>query len=184
MRHGEPDVAMLSKMKIKSKEFSKCLNIYNHSGISAASTPEVSKVEKFNQFRAVVASDLNRSIASASLLTSHQSLIIDPLFREVEGAYFRIPFLRLSVKTWSNIFILLWYIGLFEIKHSIKLAKLRAKRCAEKLISLAEKYDKVLFVGHGFINTYIAQELKFLGWDGPKVPSRDYWDYGVYKKTS
>jgi hypothetical protein len=30
------------------------------------------------------------------------------------------------------------------------------------------------------MNRLIAKELRLLGWVGPKVPSRKYWEYGVY----
>lgn len=184
MRHGEPDVPKLADIRIRSGEFAQCLKIYNDSGISSASTPEDTVVDQFKTFSAVVSSDLKRSIDSALYLCQKQALIVDPLFREIEGAYLNIPFFRFAPKTWGNIFILMWLLGLFELKGSFKAGKARARLCAEKLMDLAEAHDKVLFVGHGFINTYIAKELVSLGWDGPKRANTRYWGYGVYRVTA
>jgi broad specificity phosphatase PhoE len=181
MRHGEPDVPMLVDIRIRSREFARCLEIYDNRGISSASKPEDAVIDKFKTFNAVVCSDLKRSIDSALLLCSKQALIVDPLFREIEGTYLTIPFFKFAPKTWGNIFILIWLIGLFELKGSFKAGKARARHCAEKLINLAEANSRVLFVGHGFINTYIAKELISLGWNGSKMPSKRYWGYEVYR---
>ena len=181
MRHGEPDTTMLSS-KISSQEFLECLEVYKGCGILDVSKPEDTMIELFSGFKTIVSSDLKRSIDSAILLSPRNNLIIDPMFREIEDTFISIPFLKLSPRAWSNIFILLWFIGMFELKEAFRDGKTRAKNCASKLVSLAEEHGKVLFVGHGFINTYIAKELSVLGWNGPKIPSKSYWNYGVYQK--
>lgn len=185
MRHGEPDVSALTdKKRIAATEFLEYVEIYNSRGILSTSKPEDGAVDQFVKFKAVVTSDLKRSIDSALVLCSRQSLIVDALFREVEEAFFHIPMVRFSPKTWGNIFILLWLIGVLDLKKSFRQAKARARQCTEKLIGLAQIHGKVLFVGHGFINTYIAKELLSLGWIGPKAPSKKYWGYDVYKNDA
>lgn len=186
MRHGEPDVSMLSNKRITSNELLEGLKIYNTCGILNASRPEDTTLDKFREFSAVVSSDLKRSMESALLLCSQQSLIVDALFREVEDVFLRIPILKFTPRTWENIIILFWFIGLLELKRSFRETKIRAKLCAEKLIGLAEEHGKVLFVGHGFINIYIAKELASLGWDGPKIkmPNKRYWGYDVYNNNA
>ena len=183
MRHGEPNVLKLLN-KINSNEFLECLKIYNTCGLLDASIPNDAMIEQFKDFGAIVTSDLKRSIDSAALISSQNSLIIDPMFREIDDSFISIPIVKLRPKTWGNIFILLWLIGMFELKKAFREGKIRARHCAEKLVRLAEEHEKVLFVGHGFINTYIARELKALGWSGPKLPSKRYWDYGVYQKSN
>jgi len=186
MRHGKPDVSMLSNKRMASKDLLEGLEIYDSCGILKASKPEDTTLDRFREFSAVVSSDLKRSIESALLLCSQQSLIVDALFREVEEVFFKIPILKFTPRTWGNIILLFWFIGLLELKRSFRAAKIRAKRCADKLIGLAEEHGKVLLVGHGFINTYIAKELVSLGWDGPKIkmPNRRYWGYDVYKNKA
>jgi broad specificity phosphatase PhoE len=160
------------------------MGIYKHCGLLDTEKPEDTVIVKFSNFKAIVSSDLKRSIESASLLSSGNSLIIDPMFREVEDPFISIPLLKFTIKSWYNIYILLWFFGLFELKSGIREGKTRAKACAQKLTDLAEEYGKVLFVGHGFMNKYIAKELNLLGWEGPKMPSKKYWEYGVYQKNA
>jgi broad specificity phosphatase PhoE len=182
MRHGEPEIPRRLN-KINAQEFLRCLEIYKSCGILDTSKPKDELIDLFCDFKAVVSSDLKRSIESASLLTSQNALIIDSKFREIEDSFIPIPFIKLTPRAWSNIFILLWLAGIFELKKTFREGKLRARYCAEKLIALAEEHGRVLCVGHGFMNTYIARELILLGWRGPKRPGKRYWDYGVYHKN-
>lgn len=181
MRHGEPDIPKLPEI-VTSKEFFQCLNIYKNCGLLESSKPHETIIAQFRDIKAIVSSDLKRSSESAVQLASQTTVIIDPLFREIDGSFFPIPIVKLSPKTWGNIYIILWLIKLFELNKSFREGKTRAKDCTSKLIRLAETHDKVLFVGHGFINKYIANELRSQGWKGPRLPSKGYWDYGVYQK--
>lgn len=110
-----------------------------------------------------------------------ESLIVAKETRN-RRAFFSIPLLNLTPAAWSRIFILLWFMGLLALKKGFREGRARAREGAQRLASLAEAHGKVLFVGHGFINTYIARELNLPGWHGPKMPGRRYWGYGVYRK--
>ena len=182
MRHGEPDIPRLPD-KVNSNEFIQCLEIYKNCGLLEHSKPHETTLAQFHDVKAIVSSDLKRSSESAARLISQQPLIIDPIYREIDASFFPIPLVKLSPKTWGNIYILLWLAGLFEFSKSFHEGKIRAKDCANKLVQLAEEHKKVLFVGHGFINKYIADELRLQGWKGPKLPSKGYWDYGLYEKN-
>jgi hypothetical protein len=63
-------------------------------------------------------------------------------------------------------------------------AKNRAKEAAIRLIQLAEEHQSVLPVGHGFINHFIAKEIRKRGWYGPSKPGKAYWEYGVFEKAT
>ena len=54
---------------------------------------------------------------------------------------------------------------------------------AEKLIKLAKRNDKIIVVGHGFMNRLIAKELRDKGWKGPSSPGKKYWQFGQYNKS-
>lgn len=180
MRHGEPEIPAFAE-KIRSSEFRACLDMYNRSGLAATSRPGDEVRASFDDIGAVVASDLRRSIESASLFVARPSLVVDPLFREVEDGFIELPLLRLSPRAWGRIFIALWLTGAFGLKASFREGRRRAGVCADRLIELAHRHERVLFVGHGFINMYIARELKARGWSGPRVPSKAYWSYGTYR---
>lgn len=181
MRHGEPDTSMLSG-KFTSKEFLNCLELYRSCGLLDTSKPEEATIEFFSGFNTVVSSGLKRSVDSATLLSPRCSLVIDPMFREIEDTFISVPFIKLTPRTWSRIFILLWFIGVFDFKKAFRDGETRASNCARKLIHYAEERGTVLLVGHGFINSYIAKELIALGWHGPKLPGKYYWEYAVYQK--
>ena len=183
MRHGEPDISGFPD-KVSANEWPTLLARYSECGIVDTEKPEHISNAMLKGCHTIVTSDLRRSIESASLLSSHHSFITDSLFREIEDAFIPIPFLTLAPKTWGNIFILLWLVGAFALKRAFREGKVRARHCAKKLADLASEHGKVLFVGHGFINAYIATELRSLGWDGPRIPSKKYWEYGVYQKNT
>ena len=182
MRHGKPDTPAMPH-KVSSAAFQDCLAIYNCCGIRDTSRPTRETVSLFSDFDAIVSSDLTRSLDSASLLRPQSKLIIDPMFREIESTFISIPFLTLTPKMWGTLFILLWFCGVLNYKNDFIQGKKRAKQCAQKLACLAAEHQNVLFVGHGFINTYISKALRKLGWTGPRIPSKNYWDYAVYHKN-
>lgn len=181
MRHGEPEVPEFAD-RINAKAFRQCLDVYNRCGILESSRPASDTLSFFRDFSSVVASDRLRSIESAYVLSgSDEVLLIDPLFREIDDTFISLPLLKLKPQLWAKIFILLWYFGGFEFKKAFREGKARARECARKLADLAEAHGKVLFVGHGFINSYIASELRNTGWQGPKLPGKKYWEYAVYR---
>jgi len=151
MRHGKPDVSALSD-KVSSKQLVQCMEIYRNCGILDGDQAEDDSIKLFRQFEAIVVSDLKRSVESALLFSSHQALIIDPVFREIEDTFLPVPFFKLTPLAWGKIFILLWFVGIFRFNKAFKEGKVRAKICAKKLVELAEQHEKVLLVGHGFMN--------------------------------
>ena len=136
MRHGKPDTPQFPN-KVNSKAFRNCLEIYNRCGILDDSRPTNATIELFREISAIVSSDLKRSIDSASLLCSQNTLIVDPLFREIEDSFISIPFLKLKPSTWGTIFILLWFCGAFKMKSAFRDGEKRAQICAGKLADLA-----------------------------------------------
>jgi len=78
---------------------------------------------------------------------------------------------------------MLWLLGYSKNSESLKESKSRALQSANILIELADKHGRVLFVGHGVYNRLLANELKSMGWSGPKSPGSKYWSFGVYGST-
>jgi hypothetical protein len=75
-------------------------------------------------------------------------------------------------------------LGFSRNGESLLNARDRAREAAAKLVQLAEEHHAVLLVGHGFINHFIAKELRSRGWLGPKKPGSGFWDYGVYEQAA
>ena len=179
LRHGKvnyPPVKILS-----AREFVIWVESYNTNQLDRSIKPNEGAIRIARSAGAVVCSDLPRSVESAEYLGVDKPTIIDPVFQEAGLPIGSWKFLRFSVRLWAIIFRILWFFGYSHGSESVKDAKFRAKQSAQKLIQLAQDHNLVLFVGHGIMNRLIAKELRKSGWEGPKVPSRKYWEYAVYK---
>ena len=181
MRHGQVAVPEFNQ-RIPASQFQNCLELYDRCGIVEDDWPSNETKSALRGCALVISSDLRRAIESATRITPAAEQIRDPLFREVTHPYINIPWLRLHPQTWGKLFIALWWLGLLGGLRAFREAKHRARQCAQRLEHWAEKHHTVLLVGHGFMNTYIAKELLLLGWAGPGMPSKNYWEFGVYQK--
>ncbi len=182
MRHGEPDVPRFSQ-RIKSCQLQDLWDLYNRCGLSRLSRPDGNILHMFQDCKAVVASNLKRSLESATMFTDQKAMIVNPLFREVDKPYFHVPFLRLQARSWAYLFILLWILGIMDRHSSFQEARDRARVCARELITYSEHYGHVLLVGHGIMNAYIRKELLHAGWVGPNTLHRAYWSYATLTRN-
>ena len=182
MRHGAVEIDVADGW-ISAIEFPQLLHQYDQSTISADSEPAPATLERFADYF-IVSSDLARAIDSAQRFHANAPQQRYSLFREVDGAYLPIPWLKLPPKLWAVLFIFMWLAGLFAYKQSIRQAKARAELAADTLEKLAEQHDRVLLLGHGFMNIYIARALRQRAWLGPKTPAKRHWEFGVYSKAA
>jgi len=124
---------------------------------------------------------LSRSIESAKILGINKIHFIEGYLREAELPYFKIPFLTLTPDTWAIIFRILWFCGLKTNSESLIEAKVRASTGASKLKKIAKNNDSVVFIGHGFMNRFIAKELLLSGWHNSIPLGKKHWEFGVYE---
>ena len=178
VRHGEPDVYI--KEKISGKEIPSFLETYNTAPLKKNSFPP-SKLIFLAQNATVVCSDLHRSSASAARCDVSPK-IINPVFAESIPPHFQNKLLKFKPKQWLIFSRLLWLAGFSRNGESLFLTRQRADQAAAILVSEAQQRDVILF-GHGLFNIMIAKSLKKRGYEGPKVPARNFWDYGVYLKS-
>ncbi|WP_455221150.1 histidine phosphatase family protein [Kaarinaea lacus] len=176
IRHGKPEYELTGKAR--AREFHKIVRDYNRSGI-VEDPPQKTKLKALESHVAVC-SDLTRSIKSAQALGFKEIHLCDPIFREVAIPYFTSGSLTMSVTTWIILLRILSIFGFSKNGESLSMAKQRAKIAASKLIEIAQTHEKVLLVGHGFTNYFIAKELLARNWRGPGKPGGGYWEYGVY----
>jgi len=178
LRHGKPEIPSLNK--INASGFSRWVEEYNHSHLCSSSIPSNDVISMAKLCDAVVCSELPRSIGSAQALGVENVVLKSSQFNEAGMPVANWSFLKMSPKLWAVIFRVMWLFGYSENSESIKETKFRASKSAKLLIDLANEYDRVLFVGHGVYNRLLANELKSLGWGGPKSPGSKYWSYAVY----
>lgn len=181
LRHGKPDLS--SSSKITAAEVGHWVDLYNCAPLDLELTPssKVSQLAKNSQF--IVCSDLSRSIESANQLGVKKIDCINEIFREFELPYAHFSFLKLAPDSWIIVFRILWFCGFSSNSETFPAAKLRVLTCTTKLIQSAEANDSVLFVGHGFMNRFIAKKLVSFGWKQTIKSGNGFWGISVFEYT-
>ncbi|WP_183041073.1 histidine phosphatase family protein [Salipaludibacillus neizhouensis] len=166
IRHGKSQLS--ENDKITCFEFRKWVEKYDCHGVFKESIFPYETLVKAKTANIIITSELNRSVESAMLLNSKVKTISDSLFRETElpARSMKIFNIKLKPNSWALILRLLWLCGYSNECESLKSAKLRAENGSQQLIDYAKKYGSVVLVGHGFLNTLIAIELRKKGWEG------------------
>lgn len=180
LRHGKPDFAL--KGSVPAKDLKKIAKLYDASEV--VGSPPKETVAAIAGDHVVVCSHLPRSIQSARSLGYSEVRVKEPLFSETALPHFSSGFITLPMGVWMVVLRILWLFGFSRNGESLVDAKRRSKQAADKLAQLAEEHQSVLLVGHGFMNYFIAKELRKSGWHGPSKPGDNYWGYGVYEQTA
>ena len=177
MRHGEPKYELSGNAR--AKDISSVIENYDLSGIK--DSPPLDTVQSMSSVRAVVCSDLKRSIESAKALGFDDIHHAKRLFREVALPHFKSGNFSMSLGSWGVFLRVISIFGFSRNGESLLMAKRRAREATTALVGLAKEEKCVLLVGHGFINYFIAKELLNRSWVGPSKPGDGYWGYGTYK---
>ena len=163
LRHGKPDFEW--ERKVRGSDFRRLESNYDSAGI--VGTPPENATDLIDSHDVVICSDLPRSIESARAMGAKTIHVSSPLFREMNLPYFDRINLKLPLKLWVVFLRSAWFLGFSKNTESIRKAKSRAKQASNQLIELAAEHNSVLFVGHGFLNHYVAKELIAKNWVGP-----------------
>jgi len=177
LRHGQPEFEW--QRSVKGSEFRSLESAYDSAGI-VGNPPDESRL-LINHHEFVVCSDLPRSVQSAKALGVRTIHLSSPVFREMNLPYFNHAPIKLPLKLWVVILRTLWFLGFSRNTESFSMAKARARMASSKLVELAAEHNSVLFVGHGFLNHYVAKELLATNWEGPRSPGKKYWEFGTYE---
>jgi phosphohistidine phosphatase SixA len=180
LRHGKP--AFELKGNIPAKDLREIAKSYDLSGI--VGTPPTKAIIATKGSHCIVCSHLVRSTESAEALGYYDPCLKEPLFCETAIPHFNNGSIPLPISFWVVVLRILWLFGFSKNGESIADARNRAKHAASRLVELANEHQSVLLVGHGFINYFIAKELRKCGWFGPSKPGKGYWGYGVYELTA
>jgi broad specificity phosphatase PhoE len=178
MRHGKPEMPV--KGRLKASELGNWVQAYNAAGISRTEHPPAKAVEIAACCKAVVCSDLPRSLQSAEALKIRIDNS-DALFREMDLPFPDWNWPRLPILMWAALLRMLWFSGYSSNCESFILSKQRAADATQKLVEMAFKSGSLLLVGHGFINHFIARQLLDNGRHGPSSPGKGHWQFGVYR---
>ncbi|MEJ2613047.1 MAG: phosphoglycerate mutase family protein [Candidatus Thiodiazotropha sp.] len=183
MRHGEPKINLsdMVKERYSAIEIEPLIKAYNESGLNAQNKPTSKALRVTKTCKAVVCSDLPRSIESAKALRVSKICLIDSVFRESDLPYAEWRYPRLELFTWFLFFRAIWFLGYSNNGEPISSARKRSKIAFLKLKQIVDEHGSVMLIGHGIINRLVAKELRKNGWCGPKNPGNNYWEYGIYE---
>ena len=179
IRHGQPDIEL--KGKIRHTEFKNWLDKYDCAAVEEKNPPPDSLRKDVENYELFICSDLKRSISSFNLLNISKLPVVDPLFRECELPCWSRGSFRCRADILVIVYRLMWLLGASANCESKSAAVERAKRCADNLVELAKTHRSVAFVGHGFLNRFIASSLSERGWLGPRQPGKGYWSHDAYE---
>nr|WP_262896449.1 histidine phosphatase family protein [Adhaeribacter terrigena] len=114
----------------------------------------------------VYCSTLPRARQTARLLYGEEiELVENADFNEFQRKIFQLPLFKFPIEVWLTAARFSWLLGLNSRGiETFRQARKRAMRCAETLAGYAETEEEVVLVAHGFLNAFIRQALKKLGW--------------------
>ncbi|MEJ2612838.1 MAG: phosphoglycerate mutase family protein [Candidatus Thiodiazotropha sp.] len=177
LRHGKPDFEW--ERSVRGSDFRWLESAYESAGI--VGTPPKILDRLVDSHNVVICSDLPRSIESTKALGAKTIHVSSPIFREMNLPYFNEVSVKLPLKLWVIFLRSAWFLGFSRNTESFSSAKSRAKEASNQLVELAAQHNSVLFIGHGFLNHYVAKELIANNWVGPRTPGKKYWEYGTYE---
>ena len=131
----------------------------------------------------VVSSTLRRACESATLLAPGRPLLCDSLFVEAEIPSSISVRLALAPRYWSLLARVIWFCGWSHGVESLRAARERAHRGADRLDELARKHGSVMLVGHGLMNRLISRALHRRGWRGA-APGFGFWSVGALERAA
>jgi broad specificity phosphatase PhoE len=158
IRHGKP--ASAHNQKINASAYAQWVRRYNLSSLDPQSKPTV-LVPLVDSY--IIVSSLKRASLSASAYGAVNIDEVQPLLREMDIPYYRLPF---SMKAWHWVLVsrLLWFLGKKGKFESFKAAKSRVVLLADHLESILRSESRVVLFGHGLIHYFLQRQLKKRGW--------------------
>ncbi|KAA9325059.1 histidine phosphatase family protein [Adhaeribacter soli] len=162
VRHYEPDVERSGYFN--AGEACKFLTDYDAAGLVQTRFQRPAGLPE--QLVKVYCSALPRAKQTARLLFGEDAELVENVdFNEFERKILRLPLFRFPIEVWLTGARLLWLLGLNDKGiETFGQARERARRCAQTLALKAEQEGVVVLVAHGFLNAFIRQALKKLGW--------------------
>ncbi|MEM8777462.1 MAG: phosphoglycerate mutase family protein, partial [Cyanobacteria bacterium P01_G01_bin.49] len=128
----------------------------------------------------IFTSNLNRTIHSATILQPQVKPINNAIFREINCWRDFSTKIEIPALSWAILCQILWRLKIPPIAESTNAVEQRAKQAAEILIQNHQLYGSIVLVAHGGINTFIAKELRLLGWQGSRNINNKHWGCTKY----
>ncbi len=160
-RHAEPTVS--ADEIISGRDFPLWVKRYNESGI----IPDDISILKE---KIVYTSNLARSIETGYLIGN--KINVTSFLREAEIPLIQFPQINLKANLWLFAARILWLAGFNRNCESFSEAKKRAGQIVKMFKGVGLNEQRIVAVGHGFINRLIKKELLRRGWVLKESPKR------------
>ncbi|MBE9108592.1 histidine phosphatase family protein [Nodosilinea sp. LEGE 07298] len=178
IRHGKPMIDDLEK--ITGSQLAEWVQRYNHAPIDPSCHPPLPLLTTVSSIRCIVTSPLRRSVESAKVLAPELNHHVLFEAREAELPTPRFVKIKMSARTWCALSRLAWFIGWSAQTESLAQANVRAGIVVQKLEALSRQEGSILLLGHGIMNSLIAQRLRAQGWKSLQVSGNGYWKFSEY----
>ena len=181
-RHGRPDLPVEARQPICGREIGRWYRRYDASGIVADVDAPPALWEAARAAGCVVASDSRRAIESAARLIPADAIRVEASLREVGLPESLDSSLRLSPMVWVLIARAAQMLDRHDDEGGRVAVRSRAARVAGTLAQLAHDHHRVVAIGHGWFNRFVARELRRQGWYGPRFVPSGYWSSVTYER--
>ena len=161
-RHAKPLVS--ANEIISGRDFSLWVQRYNASGILPVDFSS-------HQEKIVYTSNLPRSIETGYALG--KKINVTSLLREAEIPLIQFPAIELKAALWLYTARILWLSGFNRNCETFSDSKKRVKQIVRMFKSVGLNQQRIVAVGHGFLNRLIKKELLRQGWS-LKEPSNNH----------
>jgi broad specificity phosphatase PhoE len=178
IRHGRP--TSVKRRSISGRELGRWASDYNERGLDRVFPPPESVSRLVATAGCVVASDLKRSIESATWLAPSADIQVDGTIREAALPDTLWTSVRLPPAFWVVLGRVAWWLNMARSVEDLNATRQRATRAADRLCVLAQRHESVAAVGHGMFNRFIAGQLRARGWHGPSMLSSAYWSCSTF----
>jgi broad specificity phosphatase PhoE len=181
MRHGKP--AFDDRTPIAGSAFAAWVRGYDRAPLDMSVPPSPGLRAQAAAVGCVATSTLRRAQESAALLAAGRRVVSDSLFAEA-GLPSAIPSsLRLAPRHWVFLARVAWFCGWSRDTESLREARSRAHRAAERLAELAHTHGSVMLVGHGLMSALILRVLGKAGWRG-SASRATYWSVVAMERAA
>lgn len=157
---------------------------YDEAGIAENAQPPQALIDIAAKSELVVASDLQRAIASAELLAPERPIVVTPLLRESALEIPKWLPLSMPLPAWDAIMTAQWGYQILRGTDARPEELKRAGAAATWLTKYSEETESIVVVTHGVFRRLLAQRLIRLGWEAqPGRQSYDTWSAWTLKRT-
>jgi hypothetical protein len=172
IRHGAVDVDF--ETALRAGELPAWIDGYNRAPLREESHPPEELKERVKECGLLIASSLPRTLESARKL-GREPEIREAIFDEADVARMPVPWLRMRPWSWLILARVLMTLGCRDRRGvSLRRARERARRGAERLEALAGEHGSVALLGHGAMIWLTAKELRKRGWE-EREASHENW---------